>query len=357
MTRPARGPGRAATSPLARLAPLGAALVLAGLVLTSSAARAQTVDCGNYLERFPRWSLEAEAMASYCGHVLYPPEPLAPPSPPLEPEVTATAAAPLPPSALSDDMLALQRTIEGMLPGEERGQFAIAVTDLQTGETISVNGRRAHFAACSINFFALLQATLDAQQARYPEDRVSDLIARTVYSSSAPDAKALYEVIGDGDLGLGLQRTRSLIASMRLEGVTLDHAPAYWDWYSAAGEDNLVTAAGLNAALERLWHTEVVNADWRDWLLWHMTEVKPGLNYLVAHGNGGVTSHKNGFFPAPDGTWVDNDMGIVRFERGGTTYAYALTMLSQYVPEKYADIPVLQPIAEVTWEHFSNRYP
>jgi hypothetical protein len=87
-----------------------------------------------------------------------------------------------------------------------------------------------------------------------------------------------------------------------------------------------------------------------------MTDVKPGLNYLTAYGTGGTVSHKNGFLP--DGaSWVDNDAGIVRFERGGVEIAYAITFLSEGVPTKYADIPLGQELSVMAWEHFATTYP
>jgi hypothetical protein len=64
-----------------------------------------------------------------------------------------------------------------------------------------------------------------------------------------------------------------------------------------------------------------------------MTEVKVGLNYLTAYGPGVPVNHKNGFFPALDGWYVDNDIGIVRFERDGRQLAYAISFFSQRVPK------------------------
>jgi hypothetical protein len=70
----------------------------------------------------------------------------------------------------------------------------------------------------------------------------------------------------------------------------------------------------------------------------------------------GVVGHKNGFFWLPEG-YIDNDAGIVTFERGGQTYAYALTFLSQAVPTKYGDIPLGQTVSSLVWEHFNRTYP
>ncbi len=91
-----------------------------------------------------------------------------------------------------------------------------------------------------------------------------------------------------------------------------------------------------------------------------MAEVKPGLNYLTAVGPDtpdAIVSHKNGFFPTDAGWYVDNDIGIVRFERDGEQLAYAISFLSQRVPHKYDDIPFAQRLTAATWAFFQERYP
>jgi hypothetical protein len=84
--------------------------------------------------------------------------------------------------------------------------------------------------------------------------------------------------------------------------------------------------------------------------------VKPGLNYLVAYVPGGEVSHKNGFFPNVDATWVDNDTGIVRVATAGGGYAYAVTFLSDGVTGKYNDIALGQELSRLAWEYFAGLY-
>jgi hypothetical protein len=43
------------------------------------------------------------------------------------------------------------------------GEFAFAVTDIQTGKTVEVSVDRPHLIGCTVNFFVLLQATLDVR--------------------------------------------------------------------------------------------------------------------------------------------------------------------------------------------------
>ena len=43
--------------------------------------------------------------------------------------------------------------------------------------------------------------------------------------------------------------------------------------------------------------------------------------------------------------------------RGGQTYAYALTFLTQGVATKYADIPLGQTVSSLVWNYFTTVYP
>src|SRR5690606_19565703 len=121
--------------------------------------------------------------------------------------------------------------------------------------------------------------------------------------------------------------------------------------------NNWVTAEQVNASLVALYEGRLLETTYRDYLLFDaMANVKPGLNYLVGATPGGSVSHKNGFFPMTGGGYVDNDAGIVFFERDGVEYAYAVTFLSSDVPTKYAEIPLAQQLVTLTWEYFDQRY-
>jgi len=232
---------------------------------------------------------------------------------------------------------------------------AVAVTDLQTGESIDVNGDEPRLPGCTINFFVLLSVVMDLQEGLYNEGEVGDLIARTVWSSNPITARDLLRKTGMGDLGAGLAKVDQLLDLLGLSVSTYDHPPAY-PHESLRGSANLLTANEMNRALAALYEARIVEPAWRDYLLNKMTGVKPGLQYLIPAGVGdGVVSHKNGFFADPSG-WVDNDAGIVVFDRGGNRYAYAISFFTESVPSKYADIPLGQTVSRLVWQYFSRRY-
>jgi beta-lactamase class A len=232
---------------------------------------------------------------------------------------------------------------------------AVAVTDLQTGESIDVNGDEPRLPGCTINFFVLLSVVMDVQDGLYSESEVGDLISRTVWSSNPITARDLLRRTGMGDLGAGLVKIDQLLDVLGLSVSTYDHPPAFPD-ESLQGSVNVLTANEMNRALVALYQARIVEPAWRDYLLNKMTGVKPGLQYLIPAGVGnGVVAHKNGFFADYSG-WVDNDAGVVLFDRGGNRYAYAISFFTQEVPSKYADIPLGQTVSRLVWQYFSSRY-
>jgi hypothetical protein len=236
------------------------------------------------------------------------------------------------------------------------GDYAVAVTDLQTGETVSVNGDQSQLSGCVANLFVLFQAVRDVEAGRYSLDEVDDLVYATTWSSNATTAWELYGIVGGGDTAAGVRRVNSLIHDdLSLDAVILDHPPGFDDSI-ALDPNNWVTVTAVNRALSALWDGEVVGESGRAYLLDALNTVKPGLNYLTAAVPEGLVSHKNGFLQADTG-YVDNDAGIIRLVRGDTEYAYAMTFLSQEVATKYADIPLGQQLGTLAYEVMATRYP
>ncbi|MEX1104216.1 MAG: serine hydrolase, partial [Dehalococcoidia bacterium] len=202
----------------------------------------------------------------------------------------------------------------------------------------------------------IIRTLQDVQAGRYPLSDVEATIRQTLWASDASAALQLYEKAGDGDHALGVQRVLDMARGLGLRHSIIDHPPAFPEYSLGISEPNLFTADEVNVLLAALYDGELLDAEWTPWLLDAMTRVKPGLNYLTAYGTGGTVSHKNGFLPN-GGSWVDNDAGIVRFERGGRELAYAITFMSEGVQTKYADIPLGQQLSVMAWEHFDAAYP
>lgn len=280
-----------------------------------------------------------------------PATPTASPTPTPAPAV----ATPAPPPA----WLALEAEL-GRVVAEYSvdGRYAFAVTDLQTGHTLSVNGDRPQPGGCVMNFFVLLAAMREVQDGRLALEDVDSLIRQTIWSSNPVTAHALYRIVGNGDVLAGVRQVQALMRdTLGLSHAVLDHPPGYMDESLGLSADNLITVNETNRALAALYRGEILREPWRSIFLERLTAVYSGLNFLVASVPGGTVSHKNGFFYEPaDDTWVDNDIGIVRFTRGGQEYAFAVSFFSQGVSIELGDVPLGQELMDMVWDHFQATY-
>jgi hypothetical protein len=278
------------------------------------------------------------------------------PSYPLQfrtPVCDATAAEPAP----RPDMLALRDRIGGtiFLSGINA---AVAITDLQTGETIDVNGLDPRLPGCTLNLFVIFSVVQELQAGTVAEAAAGDIIAQTINRSDPILARRmLRDWVGDGDVYAGLNRMNAYLRALGMRNTYMDHPPAFPEESLSgnSGTNNVITARDANAALKTLWDGGVVSPAWRDYLLQKMTLVKPGLQYIIGSaGYGATRSHKNGFLY--EAGWSDNDIGIVWFDRGGKRYGYAISFYSQYMRGKYDAIPLGQNVVAMAYDWFAGRY-
>jgi len=325
-----------------------ALLMIAGLVLLSGVFACRATEDGGPAAT-PTPPTATPPTATEIPATPTPTEPASPTPTPVTPTPTPAPVAP------AGDLLGLQAALQAEVDSYwQAGNYAFAVRDLQTGETVGVYGDRPQLSACIANLFVLLRATLDVQEGRLSLDQVDGLIAATTWSSNATTAWQLFGVVGGRDVLEGVRRVGELTTALELLDTVIDHPPAYDGYSLGISRDNWITAEDANRALDAIWSGDLLEPQWRDYLLAHLENVKPGLNYLTASLPARV-SHKNGFFPYSGG-YVDNDAGIVRFVIGGQEYAFAITFLSEEVPVKYGDIPLGQTLARMTYEFFVTRY-
>jgi hypothetical protein len=270
------------------------------------------------------------------------------------PSAENTIKLPPPPPPIDPDFLALRDNLQREI-NAACCDIAVSVTDLQTGQAIDIQGDQPRLPGCTMNFFVLLSVVMDLQNGLYPESEVGSLISRTIWSSNPVTARELLIKTGDGNLYQGIDKVNELLSELGLHSALFDHPPAYPHESRFGRDSNIITSNQTNQALARLWR-DFLSPQWRDYFLEKLTGVKPGLNYLIPAGVGQAeVSHKNGFFWDITG-WVDNDIGIVVFERNGRQYAYAISLYMEEIPSKYADIPIGQKISRLVWEYFDNKY-
>jgi hypothetical protein len=282
------------------------------------------------------------------------------------PSPTATPVPdPLVLSGVSPKLEALRGKLEGEIAAFTQrvgGNFAVAVTDLQTGETVHVNGDdRNRVPGCTMNFFVLLSVVRDLQAGLYPESEVGRFIAQTIWASDPGTGHYLLRVTGGGDGRAGLLKINRLLwEELRLQSALYDHPPAVDAVTLTPGrwEANRISPLDFNRALTLLYREELLSPAWTGYLIDKMTGVKPGLNHLIPAGVGdanALVAHKNGYIDYVP-YYVDNDIGLVIFNRGGKQYAYALTFWSQDNPWVLSDVPLGQTVSRLVWEHFSSVY-
>ncbi|MCH7541774.1 serine hydrolase, partial [Patescibacteria group bacterium] len=224
----------------------------------------------------------------------------------IEPPADNTLAQKAP--EVSQDFLALQETLQAEVASSGI-DIAVAVTNLQTGETISVNGNDTHRTGCVINLFAFLVAVEDFQAGRTDPASVSVLISNGINHSQPPSVKLFLESLR-GDMPTGVARARELMEQWGMEKSFFHHVPYYGDGVHS----NRLTALETNLVLQKLWNRELFNEEWTTYALdvlgdsaWYLNHIIPGQLPSSA-----TVAHKVGWYWDFDG-WVKNNVGIVSF--------------------------------------------
>lgn len=229
------------------------------------------------------------------------------------------------------DLAALDAQIRPLVNSWE-GQHAVTVTDLQTGESISVNGNRPQYAACTIKIYMMIAVAQDITAGLYTHDDIAYLVERAMGPSTTPEARELIKRVGGGDIGAGVQRINGIIRDLGGAGSIITHPPAYpGEEYGYAAShgitDNLLTTDDLNLALGKLYRGEVLSPEMTGYVLWSMTIATDFLDGSLGGPlpDEATLYHKIGVLYQPFNVW--NDSGIVVFNRDGQEYAYAISYL------------------------------
>jgi len=233
-------------------------------------------------------------------------------------------------------------------------EIGIAVTDLQTGETISVGGNSPHKTGCVINLFALMAATDRFQEGAASPDWVSWSVQKGIGGSFPPEVRSFLDVLF-GDFRVGVESARTLMDDWGMETYQFDHVPYYG---TVPYQPNILTALETNDVLTRLWWGELFDAEWTDYTIDVLRDTFAYIDYIlptylpwdVAVG------HKIGYHWDYDG-WVNNDVGIVSFTGDdGEEKAYAISYFSQYAPTEYHGYSFGARLSLIVWNFMAPRY-
>lgn len=257
------------------------------------------------------------------------------------------------PSPFMDD---LEAQLRGMV-GSWAGQNAVAVTDLQTGRTIAINGDRQQPAACTPKIFIMVAIAEDISAGKYTTADVDDLVRSAMGPSNTAPARELIRIAGNGDINAGIRRVNEIMQRLGMPSSILSHPPDYWGDYGYGEGDNLLTANDMNRALAAIWEGRSGLNDWaRDYVLWSMTLAIPGQQYSLGGPlpDDTILYHKIGLVYEPYNTW--NDAGIVVFNRNGHEYAYAISYLGSWGPSWIDAYYHGADASAVAWRAMSGEY-
>ncbi len=245
---------------------------------------------------------------------------------------------PKPPAPSLDQLEADLRALEAQWNGDQ----AITVTDLNTGNVISINGDRTQYAACTIKIFIMMAIAQDIDAGKYTTADVQQYVLPAMGPSATWPARELLRIAGDGDIGKGVHRVNEIMEQLGAKKSILTHPPGYYGeeygYLQSRGEvENLLTTDDLNAMLARIYFGDLLSPEMTAYVLWSMTIATPFLDgaFRSPLPPEAASYHKIGVIYQPLNVW--NDAGIVTFNRGGEPYAYAVSYLSANNNSDYLD--------------------
>jgi len=258
----------------------------------------------------------------------------------------------------SPDFLALRDQLESSIVAYDASvggiDAAIAVTDLQNGETISVGGNVLHRTGCVINLFALLGAVSQFQAGNASPDGLGYSIKKGIGGSYPPEVKNFTQSIF-GSYWEGTYYARSLMSSWGMTASYFDHIPFYGGEYPSP---NILTALETNDILAKLWNEQLFNYEWTVYTLRVLRDSYWYVNYIIPGRlpEEATVGHKIGYYADWDG-WVNNDTGIVTFQGAdGKQKAYAITYLSQLANTERAGYSLGAKLSKDVWDWMVGKY-
>jgi beta-lactamase family protein len=258
----------------------------------------------------------------------------------------------------SPEFLALKDALEQSIVAYSDGvggvDIAIAVTDLQNGESISVGGNVLHRTGCVINMFALLAAVSEFEAGNASPAGLGYSIKKGIGGSYPPEVKNFTQKVF-GDYSTGTYHARNLMSSWGMTASYFDHIPYYGGSYPGP---NILTALETNDILTRLWNDQLFSPEWTLYTLGVLRDSFAYTNYILPKRlpAAATVGHKIGYYADWDG-WVNNDAGIVAFTGAdGTRKAYVITYFSQMARSEYIGYSFGAKLSRDVWDFMAAKY-
>ena len=232
-------------------------------------------------------------------------------------------------------------------------EVGIAVTDLQTGQTISVNGNAVQRTGCTINMFALFAAVGEFQAGRANPSDVAYNIEYGIGGSYPPQVKQFLQRIF-GTHSAGVTQAQEMMGSWGMQASLFDHVPYYGD----GTQNNLLTGLETNSVLTKLYQGELFEPEWTQYTLERLRNIRSYVNYMLPGQlpSSATVAHKIGYYWDTDG-WVNNDAGIVTFTGAdGQEKAYVITYLSEKARTERIGYSFGARLSGIVWDWFEAKY-
>jgi hypothetical protein len=257
-------------------------------------------------------------------------------------------------------MIDLENDLQAMMAGWG-GENSVSVTDLQTGQTISVNGDDVRPASCTIKIPLMMALAQDIDAGLYTHNDIAGLVDETMTPSLVPPARELIAIAGGGSVAEGIHRINGIMQDLGATNSVLAHPPGYphenygydipYQWHT-----NLLTSNDTNRMLAALYHGDYLSPSAKDYVLWSLSLGLP--HHFESLGGplpGWVTLYnKIGVIHEPFASW--SDAGLVIFESDGQQRGYAITYLGAHGGDYKVHYDRGFAVSEVTWKYFSEAY-
>ena len=248
----------------------------------------------------------------------------------------------------------LEQSIDAYSASVGGVDVAIAVTDLQNGQTISVGGNVVHRTGCVINMFGLFAAVSEFQAGNASPASMAYSIKKGIGGSYPPEVKNFLQLIF-GSYSDGVYRARDLMSSWGMSASYYDHIPYY------GGEPyvpNILTPLETNAVFAKLWNGQLFDPYWTSYTIGVLRDSYWYVNYMIPGRlpSEATVAHKIGYYAEYDG-WVNNDAAIVSFAGAdGREKAYAITYMSQMANTEAIGANFASTLSRNVWDWMAAKY-
>jgi hypothetical protein len=223
------------------------------------------------------------------------------------------------------------------------GEVAIAVTDLKTGQEISINGEKGYFPASAIKILILARCLKDEEEGRYKFSAVDSLLSSMMSTSSNYAANTLM-------VKIGLEKLSKFPEEIGMKNTVFIHGFSDGDpnvprvRFGA----NALTANDANLFWQKLFDGKILGEEARKKALEYAKLPSVKLIYSL---DGAVVYHKPGYlYDATSEAYIDS--GIVEHEN----FTYAVSYFSTNNSTHQAGADFGLKTTKIIYEWFAQNY-